>query len=58
MDEDDRERIALLEARVERQRRGFEAELDRLATDLRQLRDRVEVQVEALDRRLARVERR
>lgn len=57
MDEEDRERIALLEARVERQRRGFESELDRLAKDVRELRERVEIQLAALDRRIARLER-
>lgn len=48
----------MLEADLSRQRRDTEAALDRLVADLRQLRERLEVQVEALDRRLTRVERR
>lgn len=59
MDNDDvEERLATLEAGLSRQRRDTDAALDRLAAELRQLRERVEVQIEALDRRLTRVERR
>lgn len=55
--EDHEERLTLLEAGLDRQRRETDAALDRLVADLRALRERVEVQLAALDARLRRVER-
>lgn len=55
--EDHEERLTLLEAGLDRQRRETVAALDRLVADLRALRERVEVQLAALDARLRRVER-
>lgn len=59
MDGDDvEERLAVLEAGLARERRDVDAALDRLAVELRQVRERCELQIEALSRRLARLERR
>lgn len=55
--EDHEERLTLLEAGLDRQRRETDAALDRLVADLRALRERVEVQLAALDAKLRRVER-
>lgn len=55
--DDFRERVTLLEARMDRLQRNQDSDVVHLGAELRQLRQRVEQQVDALDRRLARLER-